>query len=138
MSRSRAQSEVVGIVILIGVVVTVVGIVSVVILSNVGTESSPVADFRIEADATDVRVTHLGGDQIPAEDLVVVARGPDGQTRSAVGSGMLRDDDGDEVFEFGEAIVVAHGRSGGDGRVLVVHRPTGAVVDEAWVSFSAG
>ncbi|WP_336002398.1 type IV pilin N-terminal domain-containing protein [Halorientalis halophila] len=137
MSRARAQSEVVGVVILTGVVVTMVGLVSVVALSNVVDEPAPVADLRIEGNDTHLQVTHVGGDGLAVSDLDVVVRGPDGTTRFGVDAANLTNDDGDARLAFGEALVREHGMSGDEARVLVVHRPTNEIVAEGTVVFVA-
>ncbi|AQL43746.1 hypothetical protein BV210_13985 [Halorientalis sp. IM1011] len=137
MSRDRAQSEVVGVVILVGVVVTLVGLVSVVVLSNVATEQTPVADLRVEADDTHLTVTHQGGDEIPVDDLVVVVRGSDRTTRVAVDAANLTDD-GNGRFQFGESLVREHGHVGDDARILIVHRPTNEILAEEHVRFGSG
>jgi len=131
----RAQSEVVGVIILIGVVVTVVSLVSVVVLSNVAQESAPIADLRIEGDGTDLQITHMGGDRLVATDLDVVVRGDERTKRFAVDRANLTSDDGDDRFEFGESLVREHGFGETDARVLVIHRPTNEIVGEGTVRF---
>lgn len=133
MSSRRAQSEVIGVVILIGVVVTMVGIVSVVVLSDAGTDESILADVSVEANGTHLSVTHIGGEGIPTDEVVVVVRGSDRVTRFAVDGSNLTADDGDGDFEFGESLVRGHGHAGGDARILVVHRPTNEGLAEAAV-----
>jgi flagellin-like protein len=137
MARLRAQSEVIGVVLLIGVVVSLVAVVSVVVLSNVATEQPPVADLRIESDETTVTVTHLGGEGLQVADLTVIVRGTDGQTQYIADRSDLQDDDGDDAFEFGEAMVQTHGRDNGEGRVILVHRPTNEIIEDETVSFSS-
>ena len=75
----RAQSEVVGVALLIGVVVTAVGIVGVLVLSDSGANGTddPLADLEIDATTTAINLTHAGGDAIPADDVRVVVRGED-------------------------------------------------------------
>ncbi|MFB6084502.1 MAG: type IV pilin [Halorientalis sp.] len=135
MSHGRAQSEVVGVVILIGVIVTLSGIVSVVIFSNVAAESAPVTDLRIEANETHLRVTHAGGDELEVGALSVVVQGST-TTRFGVDGANLTGADGDGRFEFGESLVRRHGHDGSGARVLVVHRPTNGILAERTVSFA--
>ncbi|WP_299269273.1 type IV pilin, partial [Halorientalis sp.] len=107
MSSRRAQSEVIGVVILIGVVVTMVGIVSVVVLSDAGTDESILADVSVEANGTHLQVVHMGGDEIPIGDLELVLDGTGGTDRIQVDAANVTGDDG--RFGPGDRLERAHG-----------------------------
>lgn len=132
MSRSRAQSEVVGVVILIGVVVTMVGIVSVVILSDAGTDGSVLADVSVEANGTHLQIVHMGGDEIPIDDLEVVLDGTDEADRIRVDPTNVTGGDGQ--FGPGDRLVRTHGLAGDRARIVVLHSGENAVVAEATVT----
>ena len=128
----RAQSEVIGVVILIGVVVTMVGIVSVVILADTGGEGSVLTDVTVEANGTHLQVVHMGGDSIPVGDLEVVLDGSSEADRIRVDAVNLSGDDG--RFGPGDRLVRTHGLDGDRTRVAVVHGGENTVVAEATVT----
>jgi flagellin-like protein len=132
MSSRRAQSEVIGVVILIGVVVTMVGIVSVVVLSDAGTDESILADVSVEANGTHLQVVHMGGDEIPIGDLELVLDGTGGTDRIQVDAANVTGDDGQ--FGLGDRLERAHGLDGDRARVVVLHSGENAVVAEATVT----
>jgi flagellin-like protein len=132
---SRAQSEVVGVVILIGVVVTMVGIVSVVVLSDAGGDRSALADVTVEANVSHLEIVHMGGDGVPVDDLVVVRDGAATDTRIRVdGANVTGTDD---TFGPGDRLVREHGLGGERARIVVVHRREDTVVAEATVTLAA-
>lgn len=74
MSTDRAQSEVVGDILLVGTVVLVASTLGLAIVGGVGTEETTLAD--VDADATvgtnRTTITHSGGDSIRASNLRVL------------------------------------------------------------------
>jgi len=85
MSRptsARAQSETVGVILLLGVFVITAGAVGVAVVGDVTSDTDEVVvSADLTADGTDLRVSHLGGDTVPNEDLAVVVRTEDNATR---------------------------------------------------------
>ena len=83
MSRSttnRAQTETVGVILLLGVFVVSAGAVGTVYLGDVSSEGDGiVVSADLSAAETDLRVDHLGGDALPNGELAVVVR-TDGNT----------------------------------------------------------
>ncbi|RXK51577.1 type IV pilin [Halorientalis pallida] len=128
----RAQSEVVGVVILIGVVVTMVGIVSVVIFADTGADGSVLADVTVEANATHLRVVHMGGENIAVSDFGVVLDGTGDEVRVPVDSANVSGGDG--RFDPGDRFVRTHGLEGDRARIVVVHSDENAVVAETTVT----
>ncbi len=128
----RAQSEVIGVVILIGVVVTVVGIVSVVILADTGGDGSVLTDVAVEANGTHLQVVHMGGDSIPVGDFEVVLDGTGEAKRIRVDSANVSG--GDDRFGPGDRFVRTHGLEGDRTRTIVRHRGENAVVEQTAVT----
>ncbi len=126
----RAQSEVVGVALLIGVVVTAVGIVGVLVLSDSGANGTddPLADLEIDATTTAINLTHAGGDAIPADDVRVVVRGEDRTQRLELDATNLTGSD--DAFGLGDRFERAHGLTGRTATILVVHTPTNTVLAE--------
>jgi hypothetical protein len=76
-SSSRAQSEVVGVVLLTGVIVLVVVLVGTVVLSDITTqaERGPRADLESTVDDTTVTIRHQGGDSFDAGTVELTVAG---------------------------------------------------------------
>ena len=125
---TRAQSETVGVVLLIGVVVTLVGLVSVVVLSDVGGPEKPLADLDVSANETNLTVDHRGGDTLAVADLDVVIRTDDEARRFTVDAANVTDRDGDGGFGFGDTIDREHGLDADSAEVAVVHTPSSTVL----------
>ena len=124
----RSQSEAVGIVLLVGVVVTVVFTASVFVAPQFlsGTDDPR---FSIDAEATsqNVSVWHTGGDRVSTEDVEIVLRG--GHTERYDLDSFTQERGADETqFERGDRWTRDHGIDAERMDVLVVHRPTNTVV----------
>ena len=131
--RSRGQSEVVGVILLIGVFVVLATVIGAVVLSDVfDDEEKPL--IRVESDLTtnSVRIVHAGGDTVDAADVDVVVRDNDSTERIALSA---FDVTPGEQFEVGSEWETAVSLSGG-GRLFVVHTPSGTVVHES--TFAVG
>ncbi|PSP16792.1 hypothetical protein BRC62_05470 [Halobacteriales archaeon QH_10_67_13] len=74
--RRRGQSEVIGVVLLTGVIVVVVSLIGTVVLGSLLGESDREPLAAIEGGFEDGNVTlkHTGGDSLPTADLLVVLR----------------------------------------------------------------
>jgi len=74
-TQGRAQSEVIGIVLLVGVVtVLVLGAGSVVLSNLVQSDDRPLATIESSATATNVTIEMRGGDRFSAADVAVIVR----------------------------------------------------------------
>jgi FlaG/FlaF family flagellin (archaellin) len=81
MSAARAQSEVLGDVLLVGIVVLAASTVGLAIVGGIGTDEETLADVDVDATVGTDRVTtsHQGGDPIRGSDLRVLV-GVNGST----------------------------------------------------------
>jgi len=116
----RGDSEVVGMVLLIAVVVIGVTLLTASALFVVPTEDEPQTDVAANVTETRVHVNHTGGEVVDADELSVVVRDGDDEFR---GDGI--DGVGDQ-FEPGEGWSADHTTDlsvddGDQVRVLVVH-----------------
>ncbi|WP_424018193.1 malectin domain-containing carbohydrate-binding protein [Halorientalis pallida] len=125
-SRQRAQSEVIGVTLLIGVVVILVGIATVFVLGGGGGGDEPLADLQFEATAENVSITHVGGDAVPVGELRLLVRGGGSNGRFTVDAANLSG--GDDEFGLGDSITRAHGVTSETFEVLLVHEPTNAIL----------
>lgn len=69
---SRGQSEVVGSVLLAGVVVLAISVFGVAVLNAVDTEDRQLTDISVTVSEESVTITHAGGEPIAAGDLAAV------------------------------------------------------------------
>lgn len=127
--HSRGQSELVGVVLLIGVFVVVATLIGVAIIGNVLSQAddAPLVEANVSATADNVTIVHAGGDAMDVDDVFVVVRR---DTERTVGLGSFTEltGDGDARFEPGERRRRPHPFGAGRLEVLVVHRPTNEVV----------
>lgn len=125
----RAQSEVVGVALLTGVVVVVALTVGAVVIAGSGPgDAAPTTDFRVEATATDVLLTHNGGEVLEVSSLTVILEQPGSREEFTPAAGDTADGDGS--LEPGDRIRRVHGLTTGDLTVTVVHRPSNEVLFE--------
>ena len=121
----RAQSEVIGVILLTAVIVILVVLVGSVILGSLDTQDEPATNLRAEVDATQFTLGHHGGSTLARGDVTVILR--DGNTRRRT-----LDEFGDGVFAPGEKINFSHGAAE-TLRVLVIHDPSNTVLyDQAF------
>jgi PKD repeat protein len=130
-SSARAQSEVVGVVLVTGIVLLLAVGAGAVVVSNVLTQSQDVPSVDVEGQATTAYVTleHAGGDSVATSSVAVVldARG---RTRYPLDSFTQRVGDDPSRFEPGDTWRRINDVGGDSIRVLVVHEPTNTVLDE--------
>jgi len=122
----RAQSETIGVVLQIGVVVTLVALVGVVALGQIDTSADPLADLETEVNATHLTVTHAGGDEFAVEDLRVVVDGDSTRRQFSVDSENVTGSDG--TFAFGDTYSRTHGLDNGPATIRVIHVPSNTVL----------
>jgi len=125
----RAQSEVVGLTLLTGVVVIVALIVGgVVIAQSTGSDDGPTTDLVLDATQSDAILTHNGGDTLELSALTVIyeRRGTVQRFTPAPGD----TSDGDGRLTPGDRIQWGHGFPAGDLTVTVAHGPSSTVLFE--------
>lgn len=71
---NRAQSEAVGTVLLLAMVVIGVSVVGYVVLGTIEPEDSPAVDVKSTVTDSTLALTHWSGDSLPGDDLTVVVR----------------------------------------------------------------
>ncbi|WP_200531100.1 carboxypeptidase regulatory-like domain-containing protein [Halorubrum sp. LN27] len=119
-STDRAQSETVGIVLLLAVFVVSAGAVGVALVGDVTSDADEVVvSADLTADGTDLRVSHLGGDALPNDELTAVVRAEGNATRLAFAPPDGRFGPGDERT-FPDALV-----ANVTNEVRFVHEPSG-------------
>lgn len=126
---NRAQSEAVGTVLLLAMVVIGVSVVGYVVLGAIEPDDSPTADVEATVTDSDVTLGHRGGEPLAGDELTVVLRYDGSESRydfAADGSYGA-----DAVFDPGEqwrldgSIPYAPGDRV---EVLVVHDPSNTVL----------
>lgn len=124
-AADRAQSEVVGVLLLTGVIVVAVGLVGTFVLSSMDTTSEPETHVDVAVGSSTVTVTHGGGAALAATDVTLVFGGG-GSVGLETTTELLGD--GDDRFEGGERREASHGASGVL-EVTIVHEPTNTVIE---------
>ena len=136
MYDERAQSEVLGTILLVAIVVLVVSTVGVIVVSDLSNQEQQVSAL-IDGEVTTetVEFQHGGGDPIPAGELLVVVRNGSSEQQIAFAPEDIRGD-GDDLFEPGERwvndSVSFEERDEGEQKqrvqLLLVHRPSGSLL----------
>lgn len=127
--RSRAQSEVVGVILLTAVIVVLVTVAGGIFLSEMlDTDDDPLISAESNVTATNVWLSHTGGDSVAAADVEVIVRSSGTTTRTPLSS--FDSAPGDQ-FEPGTEWETAVNLTDGEAQLLVVHRPSNTVVHEA-------
>ena len=81
-AAARAQSETVGVILLVAVFVVSASAIGVAYVGGVGSNADEVVvSADLSADGTDLRVDHLGGDALPNDELRVIVRTDGSATR---------------------------------------------------------
>lgn len=125
-SDHRGQSEVVGVLLLTGVVALLVGLVGVQVLGTTDRADEPVVALDASVDASSVELQHGGGDGLDSEDVEVVLQGT-ATERYDLGSFTVVQGDGG-TFEAGERWRHAHSLSGSVRILVVRHGETESVL----------
>ncbi len=131
----RAQSEVVGVLLLTAVVVVLVGVVGAGVIANFSSQAEAgagvSADATVEITADNVTVTHAGGDALADSAVEVIIRNGSYEEQYDLADALTRTGDGDGQFEPGERATLGHGFSPGEVTVLVIDRDKNAVLRRA-------
>jgi len=139
----RGQSETLGLVLLLGVVVVTAAAFGSAYVGTVTDRGDRVsADVSIDLDPGGFTVTHEGGAELPADELRLILRGPGFEYEPGFAAEFTagpdsEDDDGDGVFEPGERWAndtAAPYATGDDVRTTLVHGPTNTVLFDQDVS----
>jgi flagellin-like protein len=126
----RAQSEVIGTVLLVGIVVVVATVASAGIVANLTgntDEQTLRVDFVVEVTDTNLTLTHNGGTPLTAANVRVRLATDGGETVFRM-DGVNITGDGDDKFEAGETFRRAHGLSGEDMDVFVAETETSTLL----------
>ena len=144
MRTARGQSEVIGSILLVAVIVVAVSTIGAIVLSEIGTQDEPVSavvegSVTAENDGT-VQFEHGGGDSVEASDLTVLVANESGPQQEFPFTRGDIDGDGDERFEQGErwtnsTIVCTSGpcpvhvtSDSERVRIVLVHDPSGTLL----------
>lgn len=131
--RVRAQSEVIGVVLLIGVVTILVGISGTLLFSDAFGDEDRRDLVSVDSDLTagtlsnvTVQVKHAGGKSYDASAIDVVLNGASSQ-RLALSA---FDNTPGDRFSAGSEWTTTVSLSRGDVNLFVIHRPSGTVVHD--------
>lgn len=140
-ARNRAQSETIGTVLLIGVVVVAVGTFGAFFLSGFVGESAPLASISVDGNETTMNISHSGGERIATEDLrITVSQPGNSKAYTFENNGtQVRVSDPDTEFKPGDRWRFDTEGQGleADQRVTVrlIHLPSNEVVDTGRYTF---
>lgn len=126
--RSRAQSEVIGIVLLTAVIVVLVSVAGAIVLSERFEEDDdPLVSVESNATVDRVRIDHTGGDSLAAADVEVVVR--DGNDTRRITLSDFDTTPGTR-FEAGSEWETSVTLDPGEVTLIVVHTPSETVLHE--------
>lgn len=131
----RGQSEVVGTVVLTGVIVaglTVFGVLALGTFADATASNEPRLALEPGVNATALTLVHGGGSPVRTDRLEVVLRGDGEEVSYAVDESTV-EGNGNGLFEPGERSTRAHGLESGPVTVVVVDRGANRVVLNAEV-----
>lgn len=125
----RAQSEIVGEILLVAIVVVAIGIIASFYLGAIGPDSGPSIDATFDADGSDLIVGHAGGDTVPPTELVLVIDHDGERTRVPFVDGTRLRGTGDSVspghrWRFDDVFTTDD-----SAMVWLVHEPSDRVLD---------
>ncbi|MFD1633659.1 type IV pilin N-terminal domain-containing protein [Haloplanus ruber] len=133
----RAQSELVGTILVVGLVVASVGVAGAYAMETV-TQSSeaPQATVTGQVDTDGITLSHQGGDSLPSEDLRLVVRVNESGTGLGWSDGTLSG--GDDTFDPGEGWNVSESYAPGSVvTIRLVDEPTNTVLFRAETTVTA-
>lgn len=129
---TRAQSEVVGIVLLTAVVVVVAAVVGTFVLSSFETDAGgePKISIKSEINETTLVLKHNGGERYAADAVEVVLRG-DTESRAFLNDGNFTAGSDPSVFEAGDVWCDYHDFGPGEIRLFVFDRESDTLLHDA-------
>jgi len=130
---SRSQSEVVGVVLLVGVVVTLVFTIGVVLVPGFVAESDePLVTIDAEATTQNVTIWHSEGEKVATEDLEVILWGENRERYAFESFTQLKGSDS-TVFEPGDKWLRSHRIDGDRMEILLIDTEAGEILDREQV-----
>ncbi|QSG11919.1 Pilin/Flagellin, FlaG/FlaF family [Halapricum desulfuricans] len=137
-SAQRAQSEVVGVVILVGVFAVLAVTVGTVVIGNVTEQAGdePLVDLNASATTDSLTLVHGGGDSLEAADVDVIVRNTSEERRLDLEVFDETQGNDDDRFTAGEKRRYETPFDSGTLRVLVVHEPSNAVIHDETIEIS--
>lgn len=135
----RAQAELTGTMLLVGVVTLVITVGGGLVLTGYldDADDGPPVSLDAEVNATEIRLGHDGGRTLAAADVEVILREDGSESRSRLSTWTFERDDGDDDFEPSERATTSHGFGPGTVEVVAVHRPTESVLLDAALTVGA-
>lgn len=130
---SRSQSETVGVVLLIGVVVTVVFVVGAVVLSNQATDRDNVVSIDAEMTSQNLTLEHTGGNSIEIAELAIVLRGENSERYELSELNQLQGPDPTR-FEAGDIWLGNHSVEGDRVTIMLVNTRANEELDRVTVA----
>lgn len=128
LSDCRAQSETLGIILLVSIVVLSVGIFATFYLGTIGAQSGSLVDAKFSADGGDLTITHAGGDPVSPDELLVGVDRPGDRTQHAFADGSI-DRGTDDRFAPGDRWRFDVLDPDGAATVWLIHEPSDRVLD---------
>jgi len=98
----RAQSESIGVTLLVAVVVITVTTAGAFVLSDIGQASAVEADISVRMTTDGLFFNHAGGDPLAMADLAIVVRNGSQTVRPPFAPDTVYEGDDDDIFEAGE------------------------------------
>ncbi|WP_048078368.1 type IV pilin, partial [Halorubrum sp. AJ67] len=124
-TRGRAQSSTTGAILLVAVFLLVTTTLGTALLDGTVSDPDPMASAEFDSEGTDLRITHLGGDALPNDELAVVVRANGNVTRFPFASPSGAFGFGDNRT-FSDALV-----ANASNDVRLYHEPSGTKIERA-------
>lgn len=125
----RSQSETLGILVLVGVVLVLAAAIAVFLVADTGPEEEPrLANINIDATVDTITVEHEGGDTLRPEELQVIVITETGRSEVDLLDFQFQQPTDASDFTSGERFGRANGPYVGTVSVLLVHRPTETII----------
>ncbi|MFC7133314.1 PKD domain-containing protein [Salinibaculum sp. GCM10025337] len=130
----RGQSELIGVILLTGIIVILSVAVGTVSVSNLSSQAAadPLVDIGANATTQQVTVQHMGGEKLAVSDVTVILRGTNSE-RYPLETFTQRSGDDATRFEPGDEWQRTHGITGDRMTVLLVDEKANAIVDTTTV-----
>lgn len=130
-STSRAQSTVIGVVLLTGVViitVTAIGAFWIGTIDDQADASGPLVEVDANVTENTVELDHRMGDSVLLSDLTLLLRNDSTTERYPVDQANVSGGDGDDRFDPGEDFTRQHSLGLGSIELVLIHEPSNTVL----------
>lgn len=129
MNNARAQSEVLGTLLLVSVVTIAISLVGVTLLGSL-TQSTEAPQSNIKGELTDseLELVHRGGDSLQQAELDVRIANASNTSTVAFVDGEIVSGTPNQQFQQGDRWRLSGVQSGAELDVWLYHTPTGAVI----------